>query len=166
MPSYVPLDWNPRKLQIIEPTPVQNQEQEKPPAQQKAEPKPPQPKDKQPPKVKCPPADATEIGTLSPNGRKILDSYELVDGVCKEVYRNVPVTEQLIKAIPSPYEAAQTAGIAVVATTAALSTPFLVRIIKPVVKKLLTKAKEILTRKKEARPSTFLRKQAQRKARK
>ena len=101
-----------------------------------------------------------------PNGRKILESYELVDGVCKEVYRNVSVTEQLVKAIPSPYEAAQTAGIAVVATTAALSTPFLVRIIKPVVKKLLTKAKEIVTRKKEARPSTFLRRQAQRKARK
>ena len=116
--------------------------------------------------MKCPPADAAEVGTLSPNGRKILESYELVDGVCKEVYRNVPVTEQLIKAVPSPYEAAQTAGIAVVATTAALSTPFLVRIIKPVVKKLLTKAKEIVTRKKEARPSTFLRKQAQRKARK
>ena len=38
---------------------------------------------------------------------------ELVDGVCKEVHRNVPVTEQLIKAVPSPYEAAQTAGIAV-----------------------------------------------------
>ena len=166
MPSYVPLDWNPRKLQIIEPTPAQNQEQDKPPAQQKADPKPPPPKDEEPAKVKCPPADATEVGTLSPNGRKILESYELVDGVCKEVYRNVPVTEQLIKAVPSPYEAAQTAGIAVVATTAALSTPFLVRIIKPVVKKLLTKAKEIVTRKKEARPSTFLRKQAQRKARK
>ena len=166
MPSYVPLDWNPRKLQIIEPQPVQNQEQEKPPAQQKADPKPPPSKDEQPPEAKCPPADATEVGTLSPNGRKILESYELVDGVCKEIYRNVPVTEQLIKAVPSPYEAAQTAGIAVVATTAALSTPFLVRIIKPVVKKLLTKAKEIVTRKKEARPSTFLRKQAQRKARK
>ena len=166
MPSYVPLDWNPRKLQIIEPTPVQNNEQEQPPAGQKADPKPPPPKDKPQPEVKCPPADAAEVGTLSPNGRKILESYELVDGVCKEVYRNVPVTEQLIKAVPSPYEAAQTAGIAVVATTAALSTPFLVRIIKPVVKKLLTKAKEIVTRKKEARPSTFLRKQAQRKARK
>ena len=165
MPSYVPLDWNPRKLQIIEPTPVQNQEQEEPPAQQKADTKP-RPKDKPPPEVKCPPADATEVGTLSPNGRKILESYELVDGVCKEVYRNVPVTEQLVKAIPSPYEAAQTAGIAVVATTAALSTPFLVRIIKPVVKKLLTKAKQIVNRKQEARPSTFLRRQAQRKARK
>ena len=116
--------------------------------------------------MKCPPADATEVGTLSPNGRKILESYELVDGVCKEVYRNVPVTEQLVKAIPSPYEAAQTAGIAVVATTAALSTPFLVRIIKPVVKKALTKVKEVITRKKEDRPSTFFRKQAQRKARK
>ena len=166
MPSYVPLDWNPRRLQIIEPTPVQNQEQEEPPAQQKADPKPPQPEKKPPPDVKCPPGNATEIGTLSPNGRKILESYELVDGVCKEVYRNVPVTEQLVNAIPSPYEAAQTAGIAVVATTAALSTPFLLRIIKPVVKKALTKVKEIITRKKEDRPSTFQRKQAQRKARK
>ena len=56
MPSYVPLDWNPRKLQIIEPTPAQNNEQEQPPAGQKADPKPP-PKDKPPPEVKCPPAD-------------------------------------------------------------------------------------------------------------
>ena len=160
MPSYVPLDWNPRRLQIIEPTPAQNQEQEEPPAQQKADPKPPPPEKKPPPEVKCPPADATEVGTLSPNGRKILESYELVNGVCKEAYRNVPVTEQLVKAIPSPYEAAQTAGIAVVATTAALSTPFLVRIIKPVVKKALTKVKEIITRKKEDRLSTFQRRQA------
>ena len=166
MPSYTPLDWNPRKLQIIEPTPAQNQEQEKPPAQQKTKPKPPPPKEKPLPEVKCPPADAAEVGTLSPNGRKVLESYELVDGVCKEVFRNVPVTEQLIKAVPSPYQAAQTASIAVVATTAALSTPFLLRIIKPVVKKLLTKAKEVVTRKKEARPSIFLRRQAQRKARK
>ena len=153
MPSYVPLDWNPRRLQIIEPTPVQNQEQEEPPAQQKNNPKPPPAKDKPPPEVKCPPADATEVGTLSPNGRKILESYELVDGVCKEVYRNVPVTEQLVKAIPSPYEAAQTAGIAVVATTAALSTPFLVRIIKPVVKKALTRGqRKVITRKKKIDP--------------
>ena len=158
------VDWNPKKLQIIESARA-NQQQEQPPAGQKTKPKPP-PEEKLPPEVKCPPADATEVGTLSSNGRKILESYELVDGVCKEVYRNVPVTEQLIKAVPSPYEAAQTAGIAVVATTAALSTPFLVRIIKPVVKKLLTKAKEIVTCKKEARPSTFLRRQAQRKARK
>jgi hypothetical protein len=165
LPSFTPLDWDPKKLQIIEPEPAQSQQQEQPPTGQKTQPKPP-PEEKPPPEVKCPPADATEVGTLSPDGRKILESYELVDGVCKEVYRNVPVTEQLIKAVPSPYEAAQTAGIAVVATTAALSTPFLVRIIKPVVKKLLTKAKEIVTRKKEARPSTFLRRQAQRKARK
>ena len=165
LPSYTPMDWDLKKLQIIEPEPAQNQQQEQQPAGQKTKPKPP-PEEKPPPEVKCPPADAKEVGTLSPNGRKILESYELVDGVCKEVYRNVPVTEQLIKAVPSPYEAAQTASIAVVATTAALSTPFLVRIIKPVVKKLLTKAKEIVTRKQEARPSTFLRRQAQRKARK
>jgi hypothetical protein len=159
------MDWDPKNMEIIQAAPAQRQQEQKTPAGQKAKPKFP-PKKKQPLELKCPPANATEVGTLSPNGRKILESYELVDGVCKEVYRNVPVTEQLIKAVPSPYEAAQTAGIAVVATTAALSTPFLVRIIKPVVKKLLTKAKEIVTRKQEARPSTFLRRQAQRKARK
>ena len=89
-----------------------------------------------------------------------------MDGVCKEVYRNVPVTEQLIKAVPSPYEAAQTASIAVLATTAALSTPFLLRIVKPLVKKVITKLKEVVTRKKENRPSTFERQRNQRKARK
>ena len=95
MPSYVPLDWNPRRLQIIEPTPVQNQEQEEPPAQRKADPKPPQPKDKPPPEVKCPPADAAEVGTLSPNGRKILESYEW-DGFAKR-FTVMFRAEQLIK---------------------------------------------------------------------
>ena len=36
--------------------------------------KKPPPEEKPPPEVKCPPADATEVGTLSPNGRKILES--------------------------------------------------------------------------------------------
>ena len=84
--------------------------------------------------------------------------------MCKEVYRNVPVTEQLVKAVPSPYEAAQTAGIAVVATTAVEHT-VLGADHQARGEEALTKAKEIV-RKKEARLSTFLRKQAQRKARK
>ena len=166
MPSYTPLDWDPKHLQIIEAAPAQTQQEEQTPSGQKTRPKLPPPKEETPPDVKCPPADAAEVGTLSPNGRKILESYELVDGVCKEVYRNVPVTEQLIKAVPSPYEAAQTASIAVLATTAALSTPFLLRIIKPLVKKVITKLKEVVTRKKEDRPSTFERQRNQRKARK
>ena len=165
MPSYNPMDWNPRDLRIIEAAPVQNQEQEKPPAEPKPQKPNPPPKDKKP-EIDCPAADAAEIGTLSPDGRKILESYELVDGVCKEVYRNVPVTEQLIKAVPSPYEAAQTASIAVLATTAALSTPFLLRIVKPLVKKVITKLKEVVTRKKENRLSIFERQEKQRKARK
>ena len=144
---------------------VQNQEQEDPPAETKPQKPNPPPEDKKP-EIDCPAADAAEIGTLSPDGRKILESYELVDGVCKEVYRNEPVTEQLIKAVPSPYQATQTASIAVLATTAALSTPFLLRIVKPLVKKVITKLKEVVTRKKEDRPSTFERQQNQRKARK
>ena len=36
MPSYNPMDWNPRDLRIIEAAPVQNQEQEKPPAETKS----------------------------------------------------------------------------------------------------------------------------------
>ena len=94
-----------------------------PPAETKPQKPNPPPEDKKP-EIECPAADAAEIGTLSPDGRKILESYELVDGVCKEVYRNVPVTEQLIKAVPSPYEAAQTASIAVLATTCRIEYAF------------------------------------------
>jgi len=165
MPSYDPMDWNPQDLKIIEAAPKQSQQEEKAPAGQKTRPKLPPPEDKKP-EIDCPAADAAEIGTLSPDGRKILESYELVDGICKEVYRNVPVTEQLIKAVPSPYQATQTASIAVLATTAALTTPFLLRIVKPLVKKVITKLKEVVTRKKEDRPSTFERQKNQRKARK
>ena len=165
MPSYNPMDWNPRDLKIIEAAPVQNQEQEKPPAEPKPQKPNPPPKDKKT-EIECPTADAAEIGTLSPDGRKILESYELVDGTCKEVFRTLPIQEQLIQAVPSPFEATQTAAIAVIATSAALSTPFLLRIVKPLVKKVITKLKEVVTRKKEDRPSTFERQKNQRKARK
>ena len=159
------MDWNPRDLRIIEAAPVQNQEQEKPPAEPKPQKPNPPPKDKKT-EIECPAPDAAEIGTLSPDGRKILESYELVDGTCKEVFRTLPIQEQLIQAVPSPFEATQTAAIAVIATSAALSTPFLLRIVKPLVKKVITKLKEVVTRKKEDRPSTFERQKNQRKARK
>jgi len=165
IPSYDAMDWDPKHMQIIEAAPKQSEQEEKAPPGQKTRPKLPAPKDKKT-EIDCPAAGANDIGTLSPDGRKILKSYELVDGVCIEVYRNVPVTEQLIKAVPSPYQAVQTASIAVLATTAALSTPFLLRVIKPVVKKVITKLKEVVTRKKENRPSTFERQKNQRKARK
>ena len=48
LPSYTPMDWDPKKLQIIEPEPAQNQQQEQPPAGQKTKPKPP-PEEKPPP---------------------------------------------------------------------------------------------------------------------
>jgi len=165
MPSYNPMDWNPRNLKIIEAAPVQNQEQETPPAETKPQTPNPPPKNKKT-EIDCPAPDAAEIGTLSPDGRKILESYELVDGTCKEVFRTLPIQEQLIQAVPSPFEATQTAAIAVIATSAALSTPFLLRIVKPLVKKVITKLKEVVTRKKEDRPSTFERQKNQRKARK
>ena len=65
-----------KKLQIIEPQPIQNQQQEEPQAKQKQNPPPRvKQKDESPKQVDCPPAGAAEIGTLSSDGRKILKSY-------------------------------------------------------------------------------------------
>ena len=57
--------------------------------------------------------------------------------------------QQIVNAIPSPPQVVSTTGITLIATSAALATPLLLRVVKPLVKQLINKLKKKLTGKTE-----------------
>ena len=59
----------------------------------------------------------------------------------------VSFTEQIVDAIPSVPQVVTTGTIAVVATASAAATPFLLRIVKPLVKQVLTRVQKALGKK-------------------
>ena len=134
LPSYVPIDYNPKKLEIIE------QKQEQKPAQKVPEKKfeqPQIPKQKEEKKkvqlVDCPGDDNLRVGQYASELKlEIVVSHRRSDDglKCYEVYESVPFISQYLPPVST-----------VVSTTAigliAASSPALLSIIKPLVKKLV-----------------------------
>ena len=144
MPSYNPMDYNPDELDITQPPP-------KPPVVKPPEtpPTPEIPKDATP-KVEieedppCPPPNAPRIGDVAQNQKERVSGYELQNGICVTLYEDIPLTAQYL---PAPQVAATTATIAVVATSSALLAKpladLLLKVFKPVIKKVITKISKI-----------------------
>jgi hypothetical protein len=143
MPSYNPMDYNPDELDITQPPP-------KPPVVRPPEvPAPEIPKDAAPKaEIKeeppCPPPNAPRIGDVAQNQKERVSGYELQNGVCVTLYEDIPLTAQYL---PAPQIAATTAGIAVVATSSALLAKpladLLLKVFKPVIKKVITKISKL-----------------------
>ena len=143
MPSFNPIDYNPEELQYTQPPP-------KPPVVRPPEvPTPEIPKDTTPPKVEtkeveCPPPNAPRIGDVAQNQKERVSGFEVQNGVCVTLYEDIPLTAQYL---PAPQVAATTAGIAVVATSSALLAKpladLLLKVFKPVIKKVITKISKI-----------------------
>ena len=143
MPSFNPIDYNPEELQYTQPPP-------KPPVVKPPEvPTPEIPKDAAPPKVEtkeveCPPPNAPRIGDVAQNQKERVSGFEVQNGVCVTLYEDIPLTAQYL---PAPQVAATTAGIAVVATSSALLAKpladLLLKVFKPVIKKVITKISKI-----------------------
>ena len=143
MPSFNPIDYNPEELQYTQPPP-------KPPVVRPPEvPTPEIPKDTTPPKVEtkeveCPPPNAPRIGDVAQNQKERVSGFEVQNGVCVTLYEDIPWTAQYL---PAPQVAATTAGIAVVATSSALLAKpladLLLKVFKPVIKKVITKISKI-----------------------
>ena len=143
MPSYNPIDYNPEELQYTQPPP-------EPPVVRPPEvPTPEIPKDTTPPKVEtkeveCPPPNAPRIGDVAQNQKERVSGFEVQNGVCVTLYEDIPWTAQYL---PAPQVAATTAGIAVVATSSALLAKpladLLLKVFKPVIKKVITKISKI-----------------------
>ena len=136
IPSYLPIQYNPKELEIIE-------EQEKPKAET---PKPPETKQPEIPKDKekeivtippCPdPKQPLRVGSYA-NSQKLekVKAFLLVDGECNIIWEPVPFQESYI---PEVSTIISTAVIGFVAA----SSPIILNAIKPIIKKLITRKKK------------------------
>jgi hypothetical protein len=66
---------------------------------------------------------------------------------CVTIYEEVPLGVQVIAAVPTLPQITKTGGIAFVATSMAIATPFLIKLVKPIVKKVMKKVQKILAKK-------------------
>jgi len=137
-PSYEPMNYDP--LQIVpikEEEPQRYEEPEIPPAAEVPEAKP----------EDCPPDGAPEVGTKVEENTKQIIKYELVGNRCVTRYKKLNVQQQIVDAIPTVPQIVKTGSITLVATTAALSTPILLKAVKPIIKQIINRVKKILGKK-------------------
>ena len=130
-PSYDAMDYEPDQLQMqmeATPPPVV----EPPPAPEVDAPEVPP---ITPPETECPAPNQPRVGDLTQDGSEKVIGHELQGTTCVVLYEDTTVAE---KYLPSTNQVSVTATIAVVATASAAATPLLLRVIKPVIKKLTT----------------------------
>ena len=151
MPYYEPPDYDYRELtwQTI----TQQQEEAEgidtgePPSPDIDTPEPPVTPPTGAEDVECPPKNARRIGDLSTSGEERVKEYKLTpDGlVCETIWEPVPFVDQYL---PSAGVVTTTAGIAAVATTSALLAKpladLLLKVVKPVVKKVIGKVQKMM----------------------
>ena len=141
-PSYNAMDYTPDDL-------VFEQEKPEPPPVKAPEVNTPEiPADAiqqvQKEEVECPPPNAPRIGDVAQNQKERVSGFELQNGVCVTLYEDIPWQAQYL---PAPQVAATTGAIAVVATSSALLAKpladLLLKVFKPVIKKVITKVSKI-----------------------
>ena len=144
VPSYDAMNYEPEQLTII---------QELPPPDVVPPPDPPGAPEvpdtgNVSTEVECPAPNQPRIGDVAQNQKEKVSGYELRDGICVILYEDIGPIEQYL---PSTQVAATTAVIATVAgASALLAKPLadlLLRVFRPAIKKVLTKANGILGRK-------------------
>lgn len=131
MPSFNAMDYTPEQLTITQdiPPPVV----EPPP---EVEPPPlPDTGDIPTGEIECPGPAQLRVGDITQSGDERVVGHELQGTTCVTLYEP---TTPLEKYLPSVNQTTTTVAIAVVATAGAAATPLLLRIIKPIIKKLTT----------------------------
>ena len=140
-PMYDAMDYTPEDLLIFRETP--------PP---KVQPPPEIDPPEVPPtgdlnvKTECPAPNQPRVGDLTQAGDERVIGHELQGTTCVVLYEPTTTVE---KFLPSTNQVSTTAAIAVIATASAAATPLLLRIIKPVIKKLTTTVQKKLGKHRE-----------------
>jgi hypothetical protein len=148
IPSYDAMNYEPEQLIITREAPV---------------PVVPSPPDVDPPEVPptgdlggeeevpCPGPGQLRVGDLTQAGDEKVIGHELsADGkTCITLYEPTTAAE---KFLPSANQASTTLAVAVIATAGAAATPLILRIVKPIIKKITDTIKKKLG-KKISRPS-------------
>ena len=87
--------------------------------------------------VPCPGPGQLRVGDITQSGDERVIGHRLIENgkTCETLYEPTTVIE---KFLPSANQTTTTVAIAVVATAGAAATPLLIRVIKPIIKKLWT----------------------------
>ena len=156
IPTFNPIQYDASRLQMI----TEKKSREVPPVKSPEAPEAPEAPVAQTPEVpKTPtqeipcPTEAQElkepIGFV--RGDQKVTDYRLVGNECIQVTEKIEVVQQIVGNLPTAGAVTATASIAVVATSSAiLAKPLadlLLRVVKPVVKKALTKVQTLLGKK-------------------
>ena len=138
-PTYEAMDYQPEQLIItreVPPPPV-----EPPPTPPEFTPDAiPEAKKED---VECPGPGQLRVGDITQSGDERVVGHKLSDDgkICETLYEDTTVVE---KFLPSINQSTTTVAIAVLATAGAAATPLLLRIIKPIIKKITDTVKKKL----------------------
>ena len=147
-PTYEAMDYQPENLVVTRETPP-------PPIAPPPEVEPPTPPDTSSvggkEEVPCPAPNQPRVGDLTQNGKERVIGHEIKNGQCVVLYEDTTPVEQFL---PSTNQVSTTAAIAVVATASAAATPLLLRVIKPIIKKLTTAIQKKLGKGKKKKEQT------------
>ena len=176
IPHYEPLDFTPGQHTHQTTKPPRPSDEEKPAgvsSQPAPVPSPALPITADIPKIDkelpCPPADAIPLGAKNKSQTAVIVGYEVIDGKCEQQVRPLDLPTVIGNYLPAAPLVTTTAGVAAVATTAAIfSRPLgdiLLKAVKPIVKKTIKKIKEKLGKKIKVE-SVFDRRKFQRSLRK
>ena len=129
-PTYDAMDYQPEDLIIqrdVPPPPIA------PPPEVEAPPVPDTGDIGGKEEVPCPAPNQPRVGDLTQNGEEKVIGHELQGTTCVVLYEPTTPTE---KYLPSTNQVSTTAAIAIVATASAAATPLLLRVVKPIIKKI------------------------------
>ena len=148
-PTYDAMDYTPEDLliQVDTPPPVV----EPPP---EVEPPPlPDTGDIPTGEIECPGPAQLRVGDITQSGDERVVGHELQGTTCVTLYEPTTAVE---KFLPSANQATTTVAIAVIATAGAAATPLLLRLIKPIIKKLTTTVQKKLGSHRELSKSEII----------
>ena len=148
-PTYDAMDYTPEDLliQVDTPPPVVEPPPEIDP------PEVPPTGDLGNKEIECPGPNNLRVGDLTQAGDEKVVGHEIQGTTCVTLYEPTTVAE---KFLPSANQASTTLAIAVIATAGAAATPLLLRLIKPIIKKLTTTAQKKLGSHRELSKSEIM----------
>ena len=143
VPSFTPLEYNPKKMQYVQKEKAPNPSEPDPPPEADLP-----GEDVVPPgnEIDCPAKDqAYRLGDIkNAEAREKVISFEIVNEKCIEIWGPTSIADRFL---PSPSVAATTFGVTVISVTAATLTPILTKALKPLFKQVVTRVKKLLGKK-------------------
>ena len=140
IPSFYPMDWNPKDIKVIEEKETAKEEPQPIPETQATTPKIPEEKKEEVFKP-CPGVNDQRVGDYR-NEKKLerVSGHEVgLSGECITLYEPVAFIEQYL---PTPALAVNTAAIALIAASTPLLVPVIKAAVKNIFKKLTSKKKK------------------------